>query len=375
VSTSIEVIAASAAFAALEPEWNAVLAASASSNVFLTWEWVSLWWSIYGRGNRLNVLVARDAGGRLLGIAPLKRRRLGGMVQVVEFIGTGGEVTPERLDFIVRRGCEPAVTAAMAEHLCLDTTLAGFDLRPFASESPNVPALMEVFRRNGRLRLRAAADSVCPILRLPGTWDEFLRSRSRNYRKKLGEYERRGARDFAAVVRLSATEAEVERDMAVLIDLHLRRWGRASSAFRTPQYLAFHREFARRLFARGWLRLFVLEAGDQPLAALYCFALDGRYYYYQAGRDPARSQHRPGLVLLHAAIRHAIGEGVRVFDFLTGVEAYKYIWAGEEQASLRVTEWRTRPIQAVARVAQFLDQARHSGARAIRPAAPMQGPG
>lgn len=362
----IEPVVDEAAFAALGPAWNRLLEASSASNAFLTWEWISLWWAIYGRGSRLNVLVARDRSGQLLGIAPLKRRTLGGLVDVGEFIGAGGDVTPEGLDFIVRRGAESAVTAAMVDALCRDGTLAGIDLRPFAAGSPNLPIVLDGFRRNGRSLVHTTTHSVCPVLRLPATWGEFLETRSRNYRKKLKEYERRCARDHQAVVRVSATEADVDRDMSVLIDLHVRRWGRASSAFRTPDYIAFHREFARRLFARGWLRLFVLDGGAAPLAALYCFVVDGRYYYYQAGRDPSRSQHRPGLVLLHAAIRQAIEEGVGVFDFLTGIEAYKYIWAGEEQASVRVTQWRTRPIRAVARVAWLLDQARQSGARAIR---------
>jgi CelD/BcsL family acetyltransferase involved in cellulose biosynthesis len=363
VIARIEAIVDGGAFQALEPEWNVLLRASSASNVFLSWEWVSLWWNIYGRGSRLHILTARDATGALVGIAPLKRRGLGlfgvGLVDVAEFIGTGGEVTPERLDFIVRRGDEPVVTAALAEAVCRDRSLAGIDLRPFAGDSPNLPIVLEVFQRNRRTLLRTQRDSVCPVMALPPTWAEFLSSRSRNYRKKIGEYERRCARDFHAVVRLSATEAEVARDMSVLIDLHLRRWGRESRAFQTREYVAFHRQFARRMLQGGHLRLFVLESDSTPLAALYCFALDGRYYYYQAGRDPERSQHRPGLVLLHAAIKHAIEEGIGVFDFLTGAEAYKYTWAAGEHISVRVTDWRTRPMQAVGYAARLLDSATH----------------
>jgi CelD/BcsL family acetyltransferase involved in cellulose biosynthesis len=374
VPAQIEAIVDDASFGALEREWNPLLAVSSANNIFLSWEWVSLWWAIYGRGTRLNVVVARDRHGALLGIAPLQRRILGVLglahVQVGEFIGAGGDVTPERLDFIVRPGCEASVTPAMVDFLCRDRTLAGVDLRPFAAESPNLPLLMQAFHRNGRHLVRAQQDSVCPVLRLPSTWAEFVGTRSRNYRKKLGEYERRCKRDFGAVVRLSATEADVRRDMSTLIDLHIRRWGSASRAFRTAQYVDFHRQFAQRLLARNRLRLFVLEGDDKPLAALYCFLLDGRYYYYQAGRDPERSQHRPGLVLLHAAIRHAIEEGVGLFDFLTGNEAYKYIWAGEQQASVRLTDWRTRPMSAVGRIARLFDHASTSRALPARHAAP-----
>ena len=370
----VDVVVEPAAFAALAPEWNALLRVSSAHNVFLTWEWISLWWTIYGGGSRLNVLVARDATGGLAGLAPLKRRSPGvlgfGLVDVTEFIGVGGDVTPERLDFIVRRGDEAAVSTAFADALCADRTIAGIDLRPFSADSANLPIVREAFQRNGRHLLRTHPDSVCPVMQLPSTWAEFLATRSRNYRKKIGEYQRRCLRDFHATVRLSSSPDEVARDMDVLGDLHVRRWGSASRAFQTPAYVDFHRQFARRMFDTGCLRLFVMETDTTPVAALYCFALDGRYYYYQAGRDPGRSQHRPGLVLLHVAIKRAIEEGVGVFDFLSGAEAYKYTWASSELASVRVTDWRTRSMQALGGAVQLLESAKQSPPWRRAPAPP-----
>jgi CelD/BcsL family acetyltransferase involved in cellulose biosynthesis len=351
-------------FLALAPEWDALLAASGAPNLFLSWEWVSLWWAIYGRGDRLHVLVARDGGGRLLGIAPLKKRRLSvfgvGLGDVVEFIGAGGDVTPERLDFIVRRGVEGPVAAAMVAAIYDDPTVAGLDLKPLADSSAIRAGLLAALRRHGTHPPGETAHSVCPVLTLPATWEAFQLGRSRNYRKKMGEYQRRCARDFGATVRLCETPAELERDMSVLIDLHARRWNGASRAFRTPEYLEFHRRFSARLLAAGSLRLFVLESRDGPLAALYCFAQGDRYYFYQSGRDPERSRHRPGLVLMHAAIQQAIAEGVAMFDFLSGGEAYKYIWAGEEQASVQLAHWRTTPARLVAQARPWLRRARQA---------------
>src|SRR4029077_15207662 len=83
------------------------------------------------------------------------------------------------------------------------------------------------------------------------------------------------------------------------------------------------------------------------------------YYFYQSGRDPERSRHRPGLVLMHAAIQQAIAEGVEVFDFLSGGEAYKYIWAGEEQGSVPLVHWRTAPTRLLAQARPWLRRALH----------------
>lgn len=366
-------------FRALEAEWTALLGACSDRNLFLSWDWVSLWWTIYGQGSRLHLLVARDAGGQLLGIAPLKKRRLSvlgvGLGQVVEFIGTGGDVTPERLDFIIRPGAEAPVAAAMVAALYDDGSVAGLDLKPMAASSPARPFLVAALAGHGGHAATETPHSVCPVLTLPPTWEEFVHGRSKNYRKKIGEYQRRGARDFGATVRLTTSPDELGRDMSVLIDLHARRWDGASRAFRTPAYVEFHRRFAERLLAAGRLRLFVLDSPNGPLAALYCFAQDGRYYFYQSGRDPERSRHRPGLVLMHAAIQHAIEEGVGVFDFLSGGEAYKYIWAGEEQASVHLEHWRTAPARFVARARPWLRRVRHPLTPELAPPTPSESGG
>jgi CelD/BcsL family acetyltransferase involved in cellulose biosynthesis len=361
-------------FRTLASEWDALLDACGTRNVFLSWDWVSLWWAIYGRADRLHLLLARDGDDRLIGIAPLKKRRLSlcgiGFGEVVEFIGAGSDVTPERLDFIIRPGLEAAVSAAMIEALYQDPSVAGIDLKPLAATSPVRAHLQAALGDRGRHPVGETPHSVCPVLTLPATWEAFQHGRSKNYRKKMGEYQRRCVRDHAATVRWSTTPAELSRDMAVLIELHARRWNGSSRAFCTPEYIDFHRRFAERLLAAGRLRLFVMESGDGPLAALYCFAHSGRYYFYQSGRDPDRSRHRPGLVLMHAAIQQAIAEGIEVFDFLRGGEAYKYIWAGEEQASVHLQHWRTGPAHLVAHGRSLLRRARRAFAAAPVTAGP-----
>lgn len=354
-------------FEALRDEWNTVLAQSASNNLFLTWEWVSTWWELYGSGALLYVLTARADDGRLLGIAPLHRRHrtvLGlGSVDVVEFIGSGGDVTPEQLDFIVVAGAEASVTPALVAWIENDPSVRGIDLRPFAAGSPNLPYVDGVLRTH-KGRLRCDADSVCPVLPLPASRAEFIAGRSKNYRKKMREYQRRCERDLGAHVRLSASHDELDRDMSALVRLHKKRWEGRSRAFRSANYVEFHRRLANRLFDKGWVRMFALDSSRGPLAMLYCFSYADRYYFYQAGRDPDCNKHRVGLVLMHSAIEQAIDEHARVFDFLRGEEDYKYMWAAAEVKAVRLAHWKTWPAWAVSRIAIVLASAHSTMASA-----------
>jgi len=344
VALQISLIEDEVGFCRLEPGWNDLLQRSRANCPFLTWEWVSTWWSLYRGDSTLYLLQARDEVGRLAGLAPLKRcrRRLNGLwpVSVVEFIGHGGDVNPEYLDFIVEPERSTDVLNALVAFLREDRRVDGIDLRPLAAHSASLACLSSVFR--GKESLDVSPDAACPVLALPATYESFLTGRSRNYRKKIGEAERRCARDLQIRLRTSVTPEELDRDMARLMELHLRRWNGRSAAFRTLEYIEFHRRVSQLFLSRGWTRMFSLEGATGVVACLYCYCYNRVYYYYQAGRDPAFSRNRVGLVLMHMAVREAIREGAVFFDFLRGRESYKYHWADDHWFNLRVVCWRSR---------------------------------
>jgi len=326
-------------FQRLHGEWQELLEHSRSSTIFLDWDWLSNWWEVYGARYRLHVVTVRDPSGALVGAAPLKlaRRRALRLLDltVAEFIGHGEDVVPEHLDFVVRAGDEARVSQAILRRLLDDGPAQALDLRPFAASSPNLPWIRGQI---GNLPGYSAVlpHSECPIIRLPDSWEDFLARKSRNFRKKLREYERRCARDWNVTIRRSRTPQELERDLQHLIDTHHKRWLGDSRSFSSPEYIRFHTALSADLLAHDSLRLHVMFHGDRPIAAIYCFTHGNRYYYYQSGRDPKYAKHRVGFVLLQAAVRDAIQDGLEVFDLLTGTEEYKTRWADDVASNLRV---------------------------------------
>jgi CelD/BcsL family acetyltransferase involved in cellulose biosynthesis len=196
------------------------------------------------------------------------------------------------------------------------------------------------------------------VLPLPESTETFLATRSQNYRKKFGEYERRSRRDLDATFRVCLTEDDRRRDMASLVKLHQQRWTGQSGAFRSDRYIEFHDRFSARLLERGWLRLFTVERRSTPVAVLYCFMYCGRYSFYQAGRDPDFGKYRMGLLIMHKAILEAIKEGATVFDFLRGTEPYKYRWAEFNITNCRLMYWRNLRAQMKGSLQDALRQLR-----------------
>jgi hypothetical protein len=78
---------------------------------------------------------------------------------------------------------------------------------------------------------------------------------------------------------------------------------------------------------RGWLRSYVLRAGDEPIAFVQGFQAAGTYYYNQIGYDPAWAEHDPGKVLLFRLIEDLCAEDrPDRLDFRYGDNLYKQVF-------------------------------------------------
>ncbi len=293
---------------ALGEEWDAL--AQRAGNLFATREWISSWWRQYGDDRRLTVTACRDASGRLFAILPLYEVAAR-PVRILRFLGHGAG---DRLGPICAAGDVERTARALA-------SLLGSGRRRRAMLlAEQLPGEERWAGLLGGARLRMEPS---PVLRVDWKgFDEFIASRSRNFRDQVGRRERKLARQYDLRYRLCDDHASLERDLQTLFDLHEARWGRESSAFDVRRR-AFHREFAQLALARGWLRLWTMELDGRPVAAWYGFRYANMEWYYQAGRDPSFDRQATGFVLLVHTVRAAMDDGVREYRLLRGGEEYK----------------------------------------------------
>ena len=336
---SVTLIQNKKAFKDLKSEWNELLAQSDSDTIFLTWEWLYTWWSVYKANYRLFLLTIRDEDNKLIAIGPFKialRKALPGFLRhaIVEFIGDAEDVIPEYLDVIIHCGCEKVASRIIADYLLNSNHIDLVNLKPIRSSSIFSKILKERFA-NYRFPTVDQIYSKCPVAHLPDTWNEFLLSRSRNFRKKSKEYLRVCKRDLDFHMLSTTSRDQLPSSMRDLAALHRKRWKDTgkSKSFKSNQYTKFHSMIAHRFLDNGWLRLMFLLDEETPIAAIYCFLYGHQYYFYQSGRNTAYDKYRVGFVLMNMAIRRAISEKAVLFDFLTGEEEYKYRWADDVRIS------------------------------------------
>ncbi len=302
-------------FAALSEEWTAL--AERAGNLFSTWEWADAWWTVYGEDRPLHLTACRDASGRLVALLPLylsKRRP----VRTLRFIGHG---PADQLGPICAPDDRPATAAALSR--LLRESGREWDLLLADRLAPGEGWAAAL---GGQVVHRE--DS--PTLTVDGrSFDEFLASRSRNFREQVRRRERKLRREHEVDLRLS-TPDRLEADLDTLFRLHDARWSEGESEALTGDRERFHRDFARRALERGWLRLWVLEADGAARAAWYGFRFAQMDWYYQSGRDPEWERQSVGFVLLSHTIKLAFDDGMLEYRLLRGGEEYKGRFASDD---------------------------------------------
>jgi CelD/BcsL family acetyltransferase involved in cellulose biosynthesis len=295
--------------------------AEASGNVFATREWSDAWLRHVEPGADPLVVACRDGVGEIAALWPLRVQRRGPL-RLLRLAGHGpaDELGPV---------CAPADRDAAARALrgaldagMLPGSVVLAERLPTGTDWP------------GLLRGRALVSEPSPVLPTEGrTFDEFLQSRSGQFRNQVRRYDRRLERGHHVEVRLVERPEELAPALDVLLALHGGRWGEASDAF-APPLDRFHRGFAAAALARGWLRLWTLRVDGEPAAAWYGFRFGGADAFYQSGRDPRLDRLKVGGVLLARTIRATFDDGLREYRFLRGGEDYKRRWTDVDRPVL-----------------------------------------
>ncbi len=325
----VDLITTTSEFEALRPGWDALVELAPRASIFMTWEWQYLWWKHYGHDRSLRVLVAFE-GDRMVGILPmyLRTTRLLRWIplRVLQPVGSGGDTSPDYLEPLLEGGVGKFASASLIG--CVFERVRGWDQLMLSDLNPDSefkPTLENVCRKRG-LWYRTGVSARIRYIALPGSWDEFIGSLSRDRRQAMRYCRRRfeampGARFRIVSESGPALDAAIDR----LIEWHKMRWTDrgVGHAFSSAQYCGFHRELMHELQGKGQLRLICLEVESLAIAMLYCFRFRDSWFYFQAGFDPAHGKLSPGLVLLGYAIERAISEGCHEFDMLRGEHEYK----------------------------------------------------
>ena len=313
-------------------EWQALVERNATHTVFQTLEWHCSWWRAFGEAARSLLLVA-EAGGRLVGIAPLmvsQHRLLGRKLRVVEFIGTHAA---DYCDFIVDPDW-PEAMPLLVDALC--PRAHEWDMIELINlaETSTLPAhLPGALRRRG-YAAEAARLYECPtrVFRDRAQDEQLLRKRY--LRGRHARLQREGRVRFEVYTQA----AEIEARLDAFFAQHIARWAGTPtpSFFHDARQREFYRQKARLLGPKGWAMLSVLSLDDAPIAFHFGFEYGGRVYVIKPTFDPAHRERAPGMVQIKHLLEYAMARNAAELDFTVGEERFKYHFANHVRVNYAV---------------------------------------
>jgi CelD/BcsL family acetyltransferase involved in cellulose biosynthesis len=315
-------------FAQLQPEWNAVLHQSTADTPFLTYEWQKTWSDcLCSCEGDVYLLTVRD-GGALLGIAPLfvisALDKDGKPQRLLRLIGSVD--ASDYLDLIAVRGREREVFNAMLEALEQSPTWDAIDLWNVPEASMTRALLPELIAARGWTWLDEK-QVVCPIIRLPAQFEDYVQGLDKKERHELRRKIRRAeATEGVTWYAITGRDQTHDLDEAAEAFMALMMKSRSDkSEFMTDDMRRFFHRMIHATHAGGFLHLAFLEVNGVKAATYLSFDYNQKRLVFNSGLEPEGFQSlSAGIVLAARLIDEAIQLGYSEFDFLRGNEEYKY---------------------------------------------------
>lgn len=323
-----EIIEGSVIFEQLADRWNQLAQGGVTDTPFQSLAYQSAWWKhLQPEDSRLfSVVVSKD--GVLAGVGCFYL-----LGETLHFNGCIEET--DYLDIIAKQEDAAAVWTAVFDCLCSSQSpqWTRMDLCNIPETSPSRSLIQKEAEQRGLL-FHEEQIEVCPIIKLPGSFDQYLDQIDSKQRREI---QRKLRRANGADTKLITMEAIEDLDSAVDDFLDLLQ----KSTFEKQEWLNFGRrslfyDVARAARETGTLQLLFLEVEGQKAAALFNFDYANRIWVYNSGLDPDNfSALSLGVVMTAKAIEWAAENGRSAFDFLRGNETYKYRFGAEDSAIYR----------------------------------------
>ncbi|HEY1427962.1 MAG TPA: GNAT family N-acetyltransferase, partial [Candidatus Tumulicola sp.] len=298
------------------------------AHFFTSWEWLHA--CLMTDRNPWMILAVRDGDGPYLGFLPLGDGR---------FPTFGPPLNRElylagipRADFtgiLVATGEEERVLPALARFI---ETLPwdNFTLNDWPDE--RIAALIAEFPEI-HYRAKTAEPSPCPLIALPDTWEEYMKTRTRHMRQTLKSKMRRTETQPGYSFEVAPPERAAAAIDQLLL-LNSLRWKKSLN-----KRVRTFRELFVRLYATGNFVICSIKIGDAVIATQGSFVdpHTKTMLGYMMAYDASYSQLSPGSVVVGASVRWAIEQGFKFYDLSRGNETYKKSFATETRYSNHVT--------------------------------------
>jgi CelD/BcsL family acetyltransferase involved in cellulose biosynthesis len=311
----------------LRDAWDEVVLRT-SGSIYMTYDWVRLWWKFYGGSAKLKLFVFTD-GERLLGIVPIYIDTLGwGPLRLRVARLVGANIPPKVFNPPVPRACAEDVLGEVVRQ----TIGSGCDLLSFGPvcESEGWATQFHGLCTDGSRRLvrGKSACGVHSVFELPGKMEEYYSALSPSERKNRRYYLRLLQKEYDTKVEITSDPASVVREFDWFAEQHKRQWyaqGQSGHFGGWPRALAFNRSLVEAQGKSGRLRFIRILANGEVISRQYIFAFAERFFWELPARavDAKWDRFNVGNTAVVILLAQAMAEGIHRVQAGLGHYDYK----------------------------------------------------
>ena len=318
---------------ALENEWNSLYAKSGSSNIYLSWDWLTSWWEVYGKQRKLMVLLARDQN-ELIGVVPLLLRNFKyfGTISVrrIEFLSTGELVSetvcPAFMSMLLNSGNPRALVDGFVEFL-LNELGSEWD-EVFLSPMLSCDSVTDLVREKSKsivgYKIETEVVGINAYTELSEDFETLLSSMGSKTRKKLRAGERSVEQDPNIKYSFLPRGGNFDWYFDEFVKLHNHRWEQAGP-FSNHRYLIFQKNVCKKLHASENLMLSLLEIDGRIIAGNLDYCSNGIVYGYLTAFDPDyKSKMSWGFISMGLCLKHCVNKAFKIYDWYRIRESFTY---------------------------------------------------
>jgi CelD/BcsL family acetyltransferase involved in cellulose biosynthesis len=309
-------------FVKLEPIWNRLLAQSDNDIPYMTFEWFCFFWKKLCSPGKPLVLILSH-GGEPSAVIPLMRQKIFWRNLPVTCLSFLSNAFAARTGIIrTGRGDDRIFDAAFR---FLKTT--GYDFDLFWSErvikGSDTDRLLRKYVEETSLGLQMMEGNSSPYIVTQGSWEEYLRGRSKHQRFNIRHVNKLYERLNYSLRTFTSDGLDEAAEKMLLISRNSWKHQEGKAITNQKEKTDYYRDLLYIAAKAGWLRFHLLEINGRPAAFLYTLKYGNKVYLLEIYYHEDMKEFTPGNFLSNYVIKESFDTGCDECEFLGNTDGWK----------------------------------------------------
>lgn len=230
---------------------------------------------------------------------------------------------------------------------------SAFDFRGLVIDDPVADALQGAAKARG-CAFEIQSGDASPFLAICSSWNDFLSTKSANFRSNIKRKARRLLESGQHEVRFVCEVGEVMRALDDVHRIEDKSWKASAGTSITsrPWERDFYVELAKRFGRTAQLLVTLAVLDSTPVAFDLTLLGGGRAYCLKTSFDAEYAELSVGMVLRVELMKRMFESGVKEYDFLGKSERYKLEWSETVRRSQSMRLFNSRSLAGFALTAR-----------------------